>query len=70
MQLCVRSFWPIFFATAGGEEQFWTNPRPTLGKGRSDAQGAGAAQWIGTAGGIATHSDTPSLTCILSLGPC
>ena len=36
MQLCVRSFWPIFFATAGGEEQFWTNPRPTLGKGRCE----------------------------------
>ena len=41
------------------------------GKGtQSDAEGAGAAQWIGTAGGMATHFDTPALTCILSLGPC
>ena len=41
------------------------------GKGtQSDAEGAGAAQWIGTAEGMATHSGTPALTCILSLGPC
>ena len=47
LQLSLRSLWPIFVAIAGGKEQFWTNPRPTLGKGCCETHPAGTPENIG-----------------------